>query len=113
MSPHNLNKFMADRVTICRMSESQDKFGGAQETEDKVGINVPARIYSRQGQQMVRVEGKTFLPTKRMVVAQDVDLKVNDRVQTATDSYKVVKIDAWRDESRLTHKTAMLMQEDL
>ena len=107
----NIEKHFVDRINLYRNKEVADNFGGDSQTEEKIEIDLLCRIYSTNGNRQVQIEGKLFLPQKRMICAWDIDIKVGDRVEVAEESYIVISKDVKRLANRIDHISCILATE--
>lgn len=108
----DIERHFIDKINLYRVKETPDNFGGSSEAEEKIEIDLPCRIYATGGTRAVQVEGKLFLPVKRMIVGWDVDIKVGDRAEVAEESYIVISKDVKRMGSRIDHIAVILATEN-
>ena len=100
MGSRNLDKFLLDRIVIYRDNPVEDKWGGATATErTKEDFDIPARIYGISGRKIVDTQGKTFAPTKRIIVPLGTDLRIGDTISRQADlqEFVIVSLDTKRD----------------
>jgi len=107
----DIERHFADRINLYRYKNTADNFGGDSQLEEKIEIDLPCRIYATAGLRQVQVEGKLFLPVKRLMVARDIDIKTGDRVEVQEESYVVISKDVKRMGNQIDHIACVLATE--
>ena len=115
LSNQTIQKWLIDRVRISRGTAEGDQFGGVDTVFKNIDFNVPARLYPMSGAEERTVAGKTFLPTKRMIVNPGVDVAAGDhvRVRKSKAIFFVVAVFERRDLTEEQFKQCELAEIDL